>query len=429
MKKLFIAAVALAAACGCFASDYRQAVRDVPARAGGVYYAYPEDGLSAEYQLPKGYEPFYVSHYGRHGSRFLISDNDYKRVVDRLDDAHKAGALTPAGEKLRLQMDTIWQEARGRGGELTPLGARQHHEIAKRMATAYPDVFATPDADVTAVSTQVMRCAHSMFNFIDGLKELNPQLNVPMESSQRNLIYLSNHAPASAELGRATGPWYQDYKRFKAAKTKPERLMATIFSDKKYVDTWVDTEALMWDLYYIAIDLQNMETDIELLPLFTNDELFGLWEVFNFNFYACNSSYPRAHGLHLANARNLLRHIIENADKYIADGKHGATLRFGHDSNIIPLLALMKVEGCYSDAERPEDLSRDYADFYICPMATNLQLVFFRPTKGSDDVLVRILHNEKDAVLPVQRAETGTSTIYYRWSDLRPYLTSLAYSE
>ncbi len=429
MKKILIAAVAFLAAAGTFAQNYRQDVKDVPERAGGVYYAYPEEGLTSAYELPKGYEPFYVSHYGRHGSRFLISDDDYKRVVDRLADAHKAGALTAAGEKLRMQLDTIWDEARGRGGELTPLGARQHHDIALRMAEAYPQVFAMPGADVTAASTQVMRCAHSMFNFVDGLKELNPTLDVPMESSQRNMVYLCHHTPESAALGRTTGPWYQDFKRFKASRTKPERLMNTLFSDKNYVDMWVDTDALMWDLYYIAVDLQNMETDINLLPLFTNDELFGLWEVFNFNFFACNSSYIRANGLHVANSRNLLRNIIDGADTYIAQGKHGATLRFGHDGNIIPLLALLKVEHCYSDAERPEDLSAEYADFYVCPMGTNLQLVFFKPAKGEGDLLVRILHNEKDAVLPVPTANTGTSTRYYRWADLRPYLTSLAYPE
>ncbi len=429
MKKIFIAAVALAVTCGCFASDYRQAVKDNPAKAGGVYYAYPEEGLTAEYELPAGYEPFYISHYGRHGSRFLISDDDYKRVVDRLADAHKAGVLTPMGEKLRLQIDTIWEEARGRGGELTPLGARQHHDIGVRMATAYPSVFAMPGSEVTAASTQVMRCAHSMFNFVDGLKEISPELDVPMESSKRHMIYLCHHTPESAELGKTTGPWYQDFKRFKAAKTKSERLMNAIFADRTYVDTWVDTEALMWDLYYIAIDLQNMETDIDILPIFTNDELFGLWEVFNYNFFACNSSYPRAHGLHVANSRNLLRHIIENSDAYIANGKRGATLRFGHDGNIIPLLALLKVKGCFSDAERPEDLSADYADFYVCPMGTNLQFIFFRPVKGNNDILVRILHNEKDAILPISPADTHTSTIYYNWSELRPYLTSLAYTE
>ena len=35
-------------------------------KAGGVYYAYPVTE-SKNTLPPKGYEPFYISHYGRHG--------------------------------------------------------------------------------------------------------------------------------------------------------------------------------------------------------------------------------------------------------------------------------------------------------------------------------------------------------------------------
>lgn len=427
MNRIFIVATALFAAATALSQPARNAIAEIPERAGGVYYAYPESEITSHNDIPKGYQPFYVSHYGRHGSRFLISDDDYKRVVDCLDAAHTAGELTQKGEYLRQQLDTIWEEARGRGGELTPLGARQHHDIAMRMAKNYPQVFAG-NAEVTAASTQVMRCAHSMFNFVDGLKESNPQLDVPMESSARNMYYLCFHTPESGKFNDHSGPWYQDYKRFKASRTNPERLVSELFKDKKYVDMWVDTDQLMWDLYYVAVDVQNMDTTVDLLSLFTTDELFGLWEVANFGFFARNSSYVRANGLHTANARNLLNNIIDGADNYISSGKHGATLRFGHDGNIIPLLALIQVANCYSDAERPEDLSTQYADFFVCPMGTNLQFVFFSRgnNRNPDDILVRVLHNENDAPMPVQTAQTGTKAVYYRWSDMRNFLNSLA---
>ena len=37
-------------------------------RMGGVYYAYPVTHTTMA-APPQGYEPFYLSHYGRHGSR------------------------------------------------------------------------------------------------------------------------------------------------------------------------------------------------------------------------------------------------------------------------------------------------------------------------------------------------------------------------
>ena len=39
-------------------------------KSGSVYYAYPD--INESYTpAPKGYKPFYISHYGRHGSRYL----------------------------------------------------------------------------------------------------------------------------------------------------------------------------------------------------------------------------------------------------------------------------------------------------------------------------------------------------------------------
>lgn len=422
MKKLLFYALIFASAFTANARDARAEIEARPERAAGVYFAYPTDLIETDSKIPKGYEPFYITHYGRHGSRYLINDNDYERVMQVLDKADKAGALSDRGKLLKAQMDTIWAEAQGRGGELSPLGARQHHGIGKRMAEKYPAVF-DGDARVTAVSTQVMRCAHSMFNFINGLKEVNPALDIPMESAKRQMKYLSYQSPESSALNRPTGPYYQDYKRFKASKSNPDRIISTLFSDPEYVSIWVDKDGFVNDLYWLASDLQNMETDIDLLPLFTTDELFDLWQYANFSFFARASTYPRANGTHVANARNLLTDFIDNADAYLADGSHGATLRFGHDSNIIPFLGLMRVDGCFADTEVPDELCSEYADYYVSPMATNIQFVFFRPAKGKKgDILVQVLHNERAAGLPI--ADAGSKGLY-RWVDLRAYLTSL----
>ncbi|MDE6397670.1 MAG: histidine-type phosphatase, partial [Muribaculaceae bacterium] len=308
-----------------------------PGKAGGVYYAYPVTS-SLNTPVPKGYKPFYISHYGRHGSRYLINDRDYSGILGQLKDAADHGALTARGLGLLSQLDTIWDEARGRGGELSPLGVRQHKAIAGRMYDAFPEVFNNEPA-ITAKSTTVMRCAHSMFAFIEALKEKKPSLDIPRESGTRAMDYLNYHSPESGKYSGHDGAWYLDWRKFKNEKTRPERLISEIFSDSTYVRRHIDPVEFMWSLYWVAVDLQNMETDIELWDLFTAEELFNLWEVFNFNFYACNTSYPLADGQHTDNAANLVRNIIETADEYVASPKNGATLRFRHDGNIIPMAA------------------------------------------------------------------------------------------
>lgn len=412
--RLLLISCLLAGALAAHGQASLEEITATPGKAGGVYYAYPVTE-SANTPAPKGYKPFYISHYGRHGSRYLISDDDVSNVRSLFASADTAGALTPLGRDVLTRLDSLWLEARGRGGELTPLGNRQHHDIATRMYKAFPEAF-PDDARLTARSTTVMRCAHSMFAFVEGLKEQNPRLVIPRESSQRNMDYLNYHTKESGKYSDHRGEWYQDWRKFRQEKTNPDRLVSSLFSDSLYVRRHIDPVELMWQLYWVAVDMQNVETQLDFFDLFTPQELYDLWQVFNFNFFACNSSYLPARGLHVDNAKNLLTNILETADEYVNTGTHGATLRFGHDGNIIPLAALLRIPGAYTNEDNPYLLAQSYADFKISPMASNMQIVFFRDKK--DDVIVKVMLNEREQKLPL---ETDIFP-FYHWNDFRNYL-------
>ena len=51
-----------------------------PEQTGSIYYAYPAPP-SVHTPAPAGYEPFYISHYGRHGSRWMTADERYTEVI------------------------------------------------------------------------------------------------------------------------------------------------------------------------------------------------------------------------------------------------------------------------------------------------------------------------------------------------------------
>lgn len=58
------------------------------------YYAYPTPTVKQK-AAPEGYEPFYISTYARHGSRYLIDPNDYlfpKQVLLKADSLNKLTA-------------------------------------------------------------------------------------------------------------------------------------------------------------------------------------------------------------------------------------------------------------------------------------------------------------------------------------------------
>lgn len=174
---------------------------------------------------------------------------------------------------------------------------------------------------------------------------------------------------------------------------------------------------MMWGLYWIAVDMQNMETSLSFYDIFTPEELYDIWQVINFNFYAKDSAWPPLDGVSVDNAKNLLHNIIATADEYIANGETGATLRFGHDGNIIPLAALMQLPGAIAWVEDPRKVAEAWANYHVSPMASNIQLIFFHDKKGV--VIVKIMLNEQEMTLPDTPAYQGN---FYRWEDARATL-------
>lgn len=418
MRYFFMLPLLLCAAVAISAQTTRDEVCADLDKAGGVYYAYPT-AVADNTPAPKGFIPFYISHYGRHGSRYLISDQDYLNVLTPLRRAADAGKLTPLGRQTLDLAEKVRVETYKRGGDLAPLGVRQQKGIAKRMVAAYPEVFAGNPA-LSAKATTVMRVALSMDAFAEGLKEERPGVNITRESSERYMDYLNYHSPESNAYTSDSGPWREEFRKFRNSRVKPDRLMEALFNDPAYVYRNVNPEALMWALYWLAVDQQNVETPGSFYEVFTPDEMFSLWEVVNYDNYVRDSAYPGSGGLVVGNASNLLRNIIESTDAMIATGGNGADFRFGHDGNIIPLAAIMRLDGAFDDTcTDPAEAHKVFANFKIAPMAANIQMVFFRDRRG--EVLVKFLLNEKETAIPVDTDRFP----YYRWEDVRNFLTSV----
>lgn len=417
MKKLLVLLSLGVASLTATAQTSPEEVFATIEKAGGVYYAYPVTE-SLNTTPPKGYEPFYISHYGRHGSRYLIGDNDYKWVLDLMADAHRAGALTPLGKDALTRLRQVWIEAEGRGGDLSPLGVRQQKAIAKRMYKAFPEVFAGTPV-MSARSTIVMRCALSMDAFCESLKEEKPSLDITREASNRHMCYMNYHSPESNRFTAQDGPWREEYRKFEEAHTRPDRLVASLFADKDYILRKVHPYNLMWGFYWIAVDMQNMETDVSFMDLFEKQELFDLWQAINYRFYVCDSNYPLSNGMLLDNAKPLLRNVLETAEEVISAGKNGATLRFGHDGNLIPFTGILRLKDCYNQESDPYNFYKAFTDFKVAPMAGNVQIVFFR--NKADDILVKFLHNERETSIPI---DTDCYP-FYHWNDVKALWTSI----
>ena len=418
--RTLITAAAFAAALTATAQQTRKDIEMEPLRAASNYYAYPGPAQTALTPAPEGYEPFYISHYGRHGSRYHIGKGTYDKPYNTLAKADSLGKLSPLGRKTLATVAALRKESHLRLGELTELGALQHRQIAGRMYDRFPGVFAG-NVRIEARSTTVVRCILSMENALHELLRRNPGLEIFHDASQHDMYYMNDERP---EFYRAayTPEATKALADFKKAHRNPQRMAASLFADAGYLRDSVDAQALYSQLFDLAANIQSSEIrhTADLFGLFTQGEIYDNWLVANASWYVGYGHCPLNGAGQPFSQRNLLRNIIHTADSCIALPHPGATLRFGHEICVLPLACLLELDNCgerIADLEQLDD--RGWANYRIFPMGCNIQLVFYRNPAAPGDILVKALLNENEATLPLPADRAP----YYRWSDFRKYFT------
>ena len=420
-KHLWLFATALLATSALMSASTIQAQtpredfkRDITLSASNyVAYRGPQKQLSP---APKGYKPFYLSHYGRHGSRYMIGKAAYDVPYFSLLKAKQVGKLTAKGEETLKKVALIREDAKGRDGELTPLGALQHQGITRRMMERFPEIFAGK-TNIEARSTVVIRCILSMENGLQAMLRKNPQLHIFHDASYHDMYYMNQGDKRLDSLKNCIGR-----KTVQEEFTKKhdcyDRVMKELFNDPAWVKQNINPRDLNWKLFEMAGAIQGTELrgKVSLYDLFTQDELYDNWVVSNSWWQMSYGNSPYTGNVQPYSQRNLLRDIIEKADSCIALPHPGATLRYGHDTMVTPLTCLLNLNGYGAEIKDPEKIATQWFDYKITPMATNLQFVFYRKAKSAD-ILVKVLLNEDEATLPIK----SDVAPYYHWNDFKAY--------
>lgn len=394
----------------CAQTRAAREIRVNPRLATGKYMAYevPDVPLTA---APDGYVPCYISTYARHGSRYLTGKDKYEPALEALGAAEKLHGLTDDGKRALDILRQMARAAEGRYGELTPKGARQHRELVERMYRNYPQIF-VDGAHVDARSTYKTRAFLSMAAACVELKGLNPRLNITTDASQHDAYFLKYKNPVYSDSCQRNvdSVFAEARRRF----VHPDRIVKQLFT-ADYLPKVENAVKLVCDLFEYHGISQSSDNMPDLAFLFTTDELYDLWQLNNFEWYY-EQGPSLLSGGHMPNlARNLLRNIVETADTALVSACPCATLRFGHDTNLAPLVALMQIEEFNHVVADWDSIPEYYQTYRMIPMCGNLQLVFFRK-QGSTDILVKPLLNEHEVHLSGVPTD---SFPFYHWSDLR----------
>ena len=423
MKKLFFLLTAALLLCApAWSQDARTLLKQNPERYGGVHHSYEAPETTVDTPAPKGYEPFYVSHYGRHGSRYLTSMNSVTRVSHLFDRLDSLGVLSTEGEALHKALKALEQSHEDQAGYLTLRGGREHQGIAHRLYQRVPGVFAQTDRDrVVAESSYVQRCIQSLANFSLALKADAPQLRFDIYAGERFMKHIS--PGTSAPRNRSHSAVFDSVLN---ARFDPARVMNAWFSDPWVAAQHLGKYSVRQFIYYVfyAGGINQCLADDYDLPeihaFFTEDELYNLWYCENLSHFDSMSNTLDNGCRFNETGRKILADFVSKADEAIAGNDVAANLRFGHDSGLLPLLSYLRLEGYEETVPMAQAAESGWYSFEQMPMGSNLQLIFYRDRKG--EVLVKILRNERETTIPALKPYKGP---YYRWKDLRNYFVNL----
>ncbi|MGX8696872.1 MAG: hypothetical protein ACSW8D_10830, partial [Prevotella sp.] len=301
-----------------------------PRKAYGTDYPY----LFAPAKLtkaPKGYKPFYISHYGRHGSRYYWNAFLYRELDSLLTVAHDKQLLTPEGEAFHKKFMAAKDELMTGVSELSELGWQQHQRIARTMYDNFPEVF-KKGGNVLAIASLSGRCVLSMSAFCQELVQCNPKIEIREQSSRFTLdgvVPGDRQNPVKHKYAKPKPRYEKNRDQFNSEDTLRDKAIKRVF---------VSTEGLPGNMHHVGSNLINLYTSLPNIghegmmgSIITDEEIMNQWE--NSNLGAYSWLFPDQYAM-----IPILHDIIKKADA-VMDGSsdHIADLRFGHDNCLGPL--------------------------------------------------------------------------------------------
>ena len=367
-------------------------------------------------KAPKGYKAFYISHYGRHGSRYAWNDDTYILLHDVFKKAAEKDLLTPYGKEFAAKYEAFYQEPLINTGDLVPLGFDQHLAIGTFVGEQFPQVF-KGRKKVDALSSTGQRCIVSMGAFITGLMSNNPKLQVRMQSDHMGMGIIAPPSAPRAIRKRFQGQdqevKMEKVEDFFARTCNPQAVLDKLFTDSSFLNEFEGGSInFIYELWELICGYHNYEQQPLFDDLLTEDQRLKFWEASNyFSFY---SDITSRYGI-----IPLLKDILDKAEASINDPNRAAHLRFGHDYILEGLATLLNINKMGTIPATPEEAKYWFQNYNI-PMAGTLLFVFYK--NKQNDVLFKVVLNENEATLPELTPVEG---VYYRWSDFRNWADEL----
>lgn len=345
--------------------------------------------------LPDSLKPVFIDHVGRHGARFPASAKYTVTIKQALLRADSLGTITTAGHRLLKLCDNVIEISHNNWGALDSLGRDEQRGIASRMFRNFPSLF--NEGTVTAISSYAPRCVMSMYEFTHQLDRLNNHITITTVAGRVNSPLMrpfdTDEEYVEWSKSKPTASVYDSYLQQVVPDAPLKRVLGSSFP---LPDDWRE---LALCEYYVLAGMGAMGREVDPSFYFTLDEYNSLWSCFNLRQYL-NRTATTISTIPAEITSPLVADLIKTLQD-AASGKTSATvnLRFGHAETLMPLLCQLHIPGCYYMTNYFDTVRQHWCDFYVVPMAANVQFVLLK-ADSQKHYLLTLLNEQPVTLIP-----------------------------
>lgn len=404
----------------------------LPSNLSGSMMPYDFSYTESNPIWPDTLTPVYVARVARHGARYISSPKKLEKLQEAIAKANAEGTLTKEGKKFSALVKAVEDNTGSKWGLLSDVGIQEEVGLAKDFYTLLPNLM--KKARVNAISTYVPRVVMTMYQFNHELTTLSSDIEIAA-SEGRQYSYLLRCFTADSLYAayRDNGNWSKVSDRLMDSIVSPEparRILGAMpgLDDHKL-------KKLTLEMYDVLQSLTAFGMPAPTDEFMSESDYHACWEVDNLEHYLRNTDTPlsslagKASSPLLAriiadadaslNAR-LIDQTMKQADMNMSESpqRYDANFYFGHAETLMPLLSLMRIEGCYDDSSDFATLSSRWKDYEIVPLGANLDLIFLADPR--QNIYVAVRHNGR-FISPMPGFTIAP------WPTYKSYLTGLMY--
>jgi hypothetical protein len=387
---------------------------------------------------PAGYTPVFVNYVGRHGARFLTKAGADLSVGEALQAAAKSHSLTPAGQRILSVALALKEAGKGNYENITLLGKKEQEGIGMRLRREYGQVFAGRGLEtMTTWKVRTQQSADAFLRAFEGYSGPRHATRAPdtLDTILRfyDLSVGYQRYKKNKNLVRTLDSLDKDGRTAAVAASVCARVFVKAYAGKLPAAEKIAFTESLYDLYAISFSMQEEarqrgvsggqqglglafgRKDLEWLD-FTNGAA---------DFLEKGPAFDSL-GIQVRVAAPLLVDFINSTDRVLggagpaagagaASQRPDAILRFTHAEAIAPFAALLGIAGASEPVASVYRYQAHWRADSVIPLSANIQWIVYG--RAEKDYLVKVLLNEKEAVLPLPTARWP----YYRWEDLKKY--------